>query len=113
MRYCTGCGKRYHSTHLNKYYLCNYCTKKKSHLKRKYNLSLEEYNQLLHKQDDSCAICKRTMSTLPISLAVDHDHKTNRVRGLLCNACNAALGLLKDSKLLLNRALSYLDKSET
>lgn len=72
-----------------------------SNLKHSHGLSLQEYNSLLKQQDGVCAVCKKLetgrnqFGTLP--LAVDHDHHTNKNRGLLCMRCNRALGLLGDS----------------
>lgn len=75
-------------------------------LKSAYGLSKEEYLELLDRQKGGCAICK----TKPGSklLAVDHCHRSGKVRGLLCSNCNTGLGLLGDSKRLLAKALSYL-----
>jgi hypothetical protein len=81
---------------------------------RKYGLSLQQYNEMLSRQNDTCAIClqKETYipngKTSPQSLSIDHDHKTGKVRGLLCYACNLAIGLLKDNPDAANRAAAYL-----
>lgn len=61
-------------------------------LKKKYDISLDEYNTLLSSQDYCCAICKREHSVFKRSLAVDHNHETGKVRALLCQSCNAGLG---------------------
>lgn len=55
-------------------------------------------------QNNRCAICLRDK----VRLGVDHDHSTGRVRGLLCHKCNAAIGLLEDSRFRLKSALKYL-----
>lgn len=78
---------------------------KEYNLKQNFNLTLEDYNTLLQKQNNVCAICGKTCSK---SLAVDHDHKTGKVRGLLCNNCNRALGHFKDSVENLTNAINYL-----
>jgi hypothetical protein len=70
---------------------------KDAYLRRKYGISLIQYNSLLAKQAHSCAICKRSKSEFKYDLDVDHDHINDQVRGLLCNPCNQALGLLKES----------------
>jgi hypothetical protein len=75
-------------------------------LKRKFNLSPEEYNDLLEKQGGVCAICKQNCTR---ALAVDHNHTTGKVRGLLCNNCNRGIGHLRDSIDLLKSATSYLE----
>ncbi|MBP7118572.1 endonuclease VII domain-containing protein [Candidatus Woesebacteria bacterium] len=78
-------------------------------IKRKYNLSLEEFNILFNKQNKSCAIC---LIKLPDGFHsnknVDHDHETGKVRGLLCNKCNMGISLFGDSKIVLANAITYL-----
>jgi hypothetical protein len=78
-------------------------------LKVDYGLTLEDYARMLAKQGGLCALCggKRTGSNYK-HLAVDHDHKTGRVRGLLCHNCNLVLGHLKDDVRLMRRAIAYL-----
>lgn len=72
-------------------------------LRTKYNLSYEDYEELLIKQDGRCAICNRIRK-----LHVDHCHETGRVRGLLCNNCNCGIGNLQDDIEIIKRALEYL-----
>lgn len=57
-------------------------------LKYRYGITTKEYNQLFASQGGKCAICSAHQSTLQRRLDVDHDHKTSKVRGLLCNYCN-------------------------
>ncbi len=73
-----------------------------------YNISLKDYGLFLLKQDGRCAICKIHQNELNYSLCVDHDHITNKVRGLLCKGCNSGLGFFQDSKELLENARRYL-----
>lgn len=88
-------------------------SKHKSNLKR-YGLTVEDYNILLAKQNNSCAVCLSKTSKRPSSrLVVDHDHKTNKVRGILCSNCNVALGLLEDSLELINNLHRYLNDSKS
>lgn len=68
----------------------------------------DEYLLIHDKQDGKCAICCSDESELAKKLAVDHDHATGRVRGLLCDDCNLAIGRLQDSPKILRRALDYL-----
>jgi hypothetical protein len=75
-------------------------------LKQMYGISGVDYEIMLKKQGGVCAICKRSPNKK--RLAVDHCHKTNMVRGLLCLICNVAVGLLKDDPALLESALEYL-----
>lgn len=85
--------------------------KKKSyeyHLKRKFGLTIEQYDTLLLKQENRCAICDKHQLELGKRLDIDHDHISGKIRGLLCNACNQGIGLFGDSKELVTRALNYL-----
>jgi len=82
-------------------------------LKAQFGLSLTEYDSILTQQHGVCAICEQPefisiLGHTPV-LRVDHDHITGKIRGLLCSNCNTALGLFKDSRLSLNRALNYLN----
>ncbi len=72
----------------------------------KYNLTLEEADELLVKQDHKCPICKTPL--LETKRVIDHDHKTNKVRGILCNSCNLGLGLFKEDPKILESAINYL-----
>lgn len=83
-----------------------------------YGLTLEEYNERLAEQGGVCAIClaperdSHGRTGRVFSLAVDHDHSTGRIRGLLCQRCNRAIGLLNDDAERIRRAASYLEGSE-
>lgn len=84
---------------LNRYYL------------RTYGISVEEYGHMYLRQRGQCAICKiRPHRADP--LAVDHDHATGAVRGLLCRTCNIGLGCFKDNLASLGRAVAYLVESK-
>ena len=78
------------------------------HLKRKYGITLEAYDAMLMKQGGGCAICKQEPGT-DISLHVDHDHETGRIRGLLCFTCNNALGDFEGDAALLRSAIAYVE----
>jgi len=78
------------------------------HLLTNYNLSLEDYNTILKSQNYRCAICKKPENKLKQQLSVDHNHKTGKIRGLLCPDCNRGLGCFKDNKNLLRLAIKYL-----
>lgn len=86
-------------------------------LKKKYGITIEEYDSINYKQGGVCAICQEKESILDKRnnrikyLSTDHDHKTGRLRGLLCNKCNKALGLFKDKLEILLKAIKYLEKS--
>ena len=74
-------------------------------LVNKYGISLDEYEKLLKIQNDNCGT---NQTRLAKNLHVDHCHKTKKVRGLLCQKCNMALGLLNDDELLFLRAVDYI-----
>ena len=78
-----------------------------SALKKRYNISIEDYNQMFVDQNGVCAICKGKCVT-GRNLSVDHNHETGKVRGLLCLDCNAGLGHFKDNKSILLEAIKYL-----
>lgn len=77
----------------------------------KYGLTLEQYEQMLVKQGGVCAICGTDKNSGGHMLVVDHDHETEKVRGLLCHKCNRAIGLLGDNIDLLKRAAEYLERN--
>src|SRR5690242_3717379 len=80
---------------------------RKSHLKRNYGLTLEQYDEMLAAQGGVCAICREKPGDL--TLHVDHHHGNGDVRGLLCVRCNNALGLFQESHDLFQAAANYLD----
>lgn len=77
-------------------------------LKHRFNITIEDFNLMLEKQNNCCMICGINQDSLQRFLSVDHDHKTGKVRDLLCNNCNAGLGLFNDSIEILKNALIYL-----
>lgn len=77
-------------------------------LTRRYGLTPEDYQRLLDSQGGACAICGREQSA-NVALAVDHDHDTGVIRGLLCHRCNSGIGSLGDSVALLKLAIWYLE----
>lgn len=83
---------------------------RKRHYKWRYGISLEQYNEMVVAQDGRCAIC-RGPPTRNGRLYVDHDHKTGKVRGLLCWEDNLVLGQAKDSPERLRAAAEYLERS--
>lgn len=83
-----------------------------SQLKCTYGITLDDWNSLFEKQEGRCAICKRPQDYFEKSLAVDHNHKTGKVRGLLCENCNRAIGLLYDNIDSLRNAIDYLESCD-
>lgn len=84
--------------------------KKDVNLQREYGITLGDYNNKFMEQQGCCAICNKHQSEFKKPLFVDHDHDTGKVRGLLCNKCNWAIGLLDDSIKRLESAINYLEK---
>jgi hypothetical protein len=130
---CTKCGKEkpatlefFHRANVHKdglQYECKECRRKYAkkwfktnakkqrilQRKRNYGLTENEYNAMVFGQENKCAICKKQKTTEQ-NLDVDHDHRTGKVRGLLCRRCNLVLGMTKEDKLLLYAIINYLDR---
>jgi len=91
-------------------------TRFKFNLMQRYGLTWQQYEAMLVAQDHRCAICGTAEETklgpngTTVRMSVDHCHETGRVRGLLCNRCNRALGLLGDSVDLLRAAIAYVER---
>lgn len=81
---------------------------RKWQINKKYGLSIFQYNQMLAKQNGKCAICSKNNSECLNGLHVDHNHRTNAVRDLLCRECNIGLGNFKEKFELLFKAIQYL-----
>jgi hypothetical protein len=81
------------------------------HLRRKYGITLADYDRRLEEQGGVCAICKEARPE-ERTLHVDHDHVTGKVRGLLCFRCNNAIGDLRDDVEFAHRLLDYLDRDD-
>jgi hypothetical protein len=94
---------------LKEYYQKNKNNWKNNNLQKKYKISLDEYNDLLQKQNFKCAICHTERCSSGKSFAVDHDHKNGKVRGLLCKNCNLGLGLFKDNIEIVKKVILYLE----
>lgn len=85
-------------------------------LENRYGITVEQYAAMLADQGGVCAICgqgepnEHGRTGTRFRLAVDHDHETGRVRGLLCQKCNRAIGLLGDNPQRLRDAADYVEK---
>ena len=83
---------------------------RKSLLKRRYGITLEQYDQMLNEQNGVCAICGG-VNKGGWRLAVDHDHNTGEIRGLLCQNCNRRVGDLENNPVLFRSIINYLSCS--
>jgi hypothetical protein len=83
-------------------------------LKRKYGITLEDYNNMLKSQNNVCKTCGTSNpgANSDKYFNVDHCHKTGKIRGLLCGQCNIALGLVKDNISVLENLIKYLKDSD-
>jgi hypothetical protein len=83
-------------------------------LKRRFGLTLKDYDQMLEAQDGVCAVCGNPetykQNGICVRLSIDHNHNTGLVRGLLCRACNVVLGLIDENKERLLELALYLEK---
>lgn len=82
----------------------------KRNLRVKFGMTEDDYYEKLESQNNGCAICRSRFSLSGRHLAVDHDHKTGKIRGLLCNECNTAIGLMKENTDLFYNATVYIEK---
>jgi hypothetical protein len=80
-----------------------------SKLKKKYNITNQQYEEMKIFQNNKCEICCKELGFGYLS-AIDHCHKTGKVRALLCRNCNLLLGMAKDSVDILKSAQAYLEK---
>lgn len=93
---------------------------RRSHVLRRYGAAVEDLERILDEQEGCCAICRRPWPTCSPAkrtryettflqhLCVDHDHGSGNIRGLLCNACNTAIGLFEEDLKRFENAVAYL-----
>jgi hypothetical protein len=87
----------------------------KFHLRTRYNITPKQYETKLISQNYCCALCGKDVADnirngIPVALSVDHCHKSNNIRDLLCHQCNSGLGQFKDNIEILQKAIDYLHK---
>lgn len=93
---------------------CKTCMMKRQKIYKlfyKYGITKDVYDSFYDEQHGCCAICGIHQSDLKQSLSVDHDHRTGRIRGLLCCDCNFGLGRFKDDLDILKKAIMYIANS--
>ena len=106
--WCKDCRSKYSAEHFRR-------VRRNTQLKYYFGITLDEYKQMLEKQNGVCAICKRpeiaTRKGRIKQLAVDHCHDVGIIRGLLCYRCNTALGLADENIETLFAMINYLKNS--
>jgi hypothetical protein len=85
---------------------------REKNLRNNFGIGVKDYESMLVGQSHSCAICRRHESEFSKRLAVDHCHKTGKIRGLLCMFCNTALGKYDDNIALMKAAIEYMERHE-
>jgi hypothetical protein len=81
---------------------------RETHVKRKYGMTIDQYNEMFEAQNGLCAICSYKFGQKQGDCYVDHCHATKIVRGLLCQQCNSAIGHAKDDPSVLLKAARYV-----
>ena len=109
---CKLCGKKYASVYYKKNkdsveYVEGW---RERHLKRKYGISIEQYNKMFYEQGGKCKICgcMKNKNKRQYFMNVDHCHETGKVRGILCSKCNIILGGANDDVSILYKAIEYI-----
>ena len=109
--YCKECSINYHLA----WQVIHRVEKNEYNRNRNHNMVTDDYNKLLKLQNNLCAICgkpeNRTYNGKITALMVDHDHKTGKIRGLLCHHCNIILGHMRDELYLCDKVKEYLTQS--
>jgi hypothetical protein len=76
---------------------------------RRHKINAVLYREILEIQGNHCPLCGDPPDPKARALAIDHDHQTDRLRGILCARCNGGLGMFRDSPVILRRAADYLE----
>lgn len=90
----------------------SYRNDRNKHLKKRYGITLDDYNKMWEQQKGLCFLCEKPEAIFNRRrtkvLAVDHNHKTGKIRSLLCMKCNTAIGQIDDNPIILMKLLNYL-----
>lgn len=86
------------------------------HLRRRYKITFDDFKKMVEEQDGKCLTCSKDLVLIPDKLGhdaacVDHCHETGKVRGILCNNCNRAIGLVKEDIEVLRNMINYLTEA--
>ena len=102
--------KQYHKSEKGK--VARAKAMRKMKLKQRYNITLEDFEKMKKEQNGVCRICSKPELSIkrgmPAELCVDHNHTTNKVRGLLCTSCNFMLGYGKEDISILQKGIEYI-----
>jgi hypothetical protein len=101
-------GKSYHARNRGK--PCYEKKRRDTQLKHKYGIDSDEYSNILKSQGGKCDVCRVKLIDRGTHTHLDHDHKSGKIRGILCTNCNRGLGHFQDNALTLGRAIQYLEK---
>jgi len=92
-------------------------SRKRTNLKKRYNMSVDKYEKILDAQNYVCKICGKRETDKHQNgeykdLSIDHNHNTGKIRGLLCQKCNRGLGSFDDDPILLKKAAKYIEDNQ-
>ena len=79
---------------------------RRNHLRKAFGITPEEYDRLITEQNGLCGICGEPMARV----CIDHCHSSGKIRKMLCHNCNVLLGHARDSVIILQQAIDYLNK---
>ena len=119
--YCKKCRREMANKSRKKSYKENPLKTHEDNIKRLYGITYNDYLEMEKKQNHRCGICGLLLEETPINnrwkspnkhFHIDHDHKTGKIRGLLCISCNQGLGKFRHDPEILKKAINYLEKNE-
>lgn len=107
---CKSCAKKYAEIRYPDRYIVNRDKILDKRRQKIYGITRDQFDQQLALQGDRCAICRIDKPSGNGTWHIDHDHATNALRGLLCSHCNMLLARAKESAIILQSAIGYLQK---
>jgi len=114
-KHCRWCSNKFTPRGPSNHYCSDECSRKgvkDKYYLRNYGVGYRTYLTMLDSNNGGCWVCNKSRADGDINLAVDHDHNTGKVRGLLCADCNIGIGKLGDTTKGVRKALEYLERSE-
>lgn len=99
----------YYRNYLRDYQIKNKDTLNEQRRAWRYGMTTEEMNERLEESGDICPICQAAYGTETTEKCIDHCHETGEIRGIICNKCNIAAGMLKDDPQTAKRLAEYLE----